>query len=75
MSGFRSSCRGRHTDIALGRTKQDEIYACHELETYPDDRLTCAGGGAMILLAGEGRNAIDVYKVTLPAPRRAGGGR
>ncbi len=36
-------------DIALGHTKQDEIYACHELEIYPDDRLTCASGGAMIL--------------------------
>jgi hypothetical protein len=36
-------------DIALGHTQQDEIYACHELEIYPDDRLTCASGGAMIL--------------------------
>jgi hypothetical protein len=36
-------------DIALGHTKRDEIYACHELEVYPDDRLTCASGGAMIM--------------------------
>ncbi|MEX2195875.1 MAG: hypothetical protein WD844_11365 [Thermoleophilaceae bacterium] len=36
--------------IALGHTNQGSIYGCHELEVYPDDRLTCAGGAAMIVL-------------------------
>jgi hypothetical protein len=35
-------------DIALGHTLQNHIYACHELEVYPDDRLTCGSGGALI---------------------------
>jgi hypothetical protein len=34
--------------IAQGHTKTDEIYACHELEIYPDDTLTCGSGGALI---------------------------
>ena len=37
-------------DMALGHTLQDHIYACHELEVYPDDRLTCASGNASIVL-------------------------
>ena len=36
-------------DIAQGHTNKDTIYACHELEVYPDDRLACASGGALIL--------------------------
>ncbi len=35
-------------EIALGHTIQDGIYACHELEVYPDDRLMCGSGGALI---------------------------
>ncbi|CAN5745124.1 hypothetical protein BH24ACT25_BH24ACT25_00440 [soil metagenome] len=38
--------------IALGHTLQDgsqAIFGCHELEVYPDDRLTCGGGNAAIL--------------------------
>ena len=31
-------------DIALGHTNRGTIYGCHELEVYPDDRLTCGGG-------------------------------
>ena len=34
--------------IALGHTLRDHIYACHELEVYPGDLLTCASGGASI---------------------------
>ncbi len=34
--------------IALGHTLQNHIYGCHELEVYPDDRLTCGSGGALI---------------------------
>ncbi len=36
-------------DISLGHTNQTGIYGCHELEVYPDDRLTCASGAATIL--------------------------
>jgi len=39
-------------NIALGHTLQDgsqAIFGCHELEIYPDDRLTCGGGNAAIL--------------------------
>jgi len=36
--------------IALGHTDRSNIFGCHELEVYPDDRLTCAGGVAMIML-------------------------
>ena len=36
-------------DIALGHTLQNTIYGCHELEVYPDDRLTCGSGAAAIL--------------------------
>ncbi|HVL97349.1 MAG TPA: hypothetical protein VM266_15950 [Solirubrobacteraceae bacterium] len=36
-------------DIALGHTNRDHVYGCHELELYPDDRLTCAGGAAMMM--------------------------
>ena len=38
------------SDIAIGHTNQGSIYGCHELEVYPDDRLTCASGGALIVL-------------------------
>ena len=34
--------------MALGHTLKDTIYACHELEVYPDDRLTCGSGAALI---------------------------
>src|SRR5688572_23675279 len=35
--------------IAQGTISKDAIYGCHELEIYPDDRLTCGAGAAMIL--------------------------
>ena len=44
-------------DMALGHTLQDEIYACHELEVYPDDRLTCGSGNALVVL--DMRSAFD----------------
>ena len=37
-------------DIAQGHTNKGTIYGCHELEVYPDDRLACASGGALIML-------------------------
>ena len=36
-------------NIALGHTLRDHIYACHEIEIYPADLLTCASGNASIL--------------------------
>ena len=38
------------TDMALGHTNKNSVYGCHELEVYPDDRLTCGGGNALITL-------------------------
>ena len=43
--------------IALGHTLRDHIYACHELEVYPGDLLTCASGGASIVF--DMKNAFD----------------
>ncbi len=40
-------------EMALGHTVQEggsAIFGCHELEVYPDDRLTCGGGSALIAL-------------------------
>ena len=36
------------TEQALGHTNKNSVYGCHELEVYPDDRLMCAGGNALI---------------------------
>jgi hypothetical protein len=36
-------------DIALGHTNKSSFYACHELEVYPNDRLSCGSGSALIL--------------------------
>jgi hypothetical protein len=36
--------------VALGHTQQtgaNAIFGCHELEIYPDDRLTCGSGNAL----------------------------
>lgn len=35
-------------DMALGHTNTGSIYGCHELEVFPDDTLTCAGGAALM---------------------------
>src|SRR3712207_887179 len=45
--------RYRYPDLAmaLGHTVQtggSAEFGCHELEVYPDDRLTCASGNALI---------------------------
>ena len=37
------------TNTALGHTLKSSTYACHELEVYPDDRLTCGSGGAAVV--------------------------
>jgi hypothetical protein len=44
-------------EMALGHTLQNAVYGCHELEVYPDDRLTCGGGNAAIVL--DLRNSFD----------------
>lgn len=37
------------TGAALGHTAKGSVYGCHELEVYPDDRLTCGGGAAALV--------------------------
>ena len=34
---------------SLGHTAKASVYGCHELEVYPDDRLTCGAGGAALV--------------------------
>jgi hypothetical protein len=36
-------------DMSLGHTTTNAIFGCHELEIYPDDRLTCGSGAALIV--------------------------
>ena len=36
--------------MSLGHTDKSQVFGCHELELYPDDRLTCGSGGALIVL-------------------------
>ena len=38
-----------HVEMALGHNNQSAIYACHELETWPDDTITCGSGAALML--------------------------
>ena len=35
-------------DWALGHTNTNAIYGCHELEIFPNDRLTCGSGAALL---------------------------
>jgi hypothetical protein len=35
--------------MSLGHTTQNAVYGCHELEIYPNDQLTCAGGAALLV--------------------------
>ena len=37
-------------DMVRGHTNHANVYACHELEIYPDDRLTCGSGQALLVL-------------------------
>jgi hypothetical protein len=53
----RLACRPRvyryrwpSVQMALGHTNKNAIYGCHELEVYPNDRLTCGSGAALIVL-------------------------
>ena len=34
--------------MGMGHSDKTFIFGCHELEVYPDDRLTCAGGTALL---------------------------
>ncbi len=36
--------------MSQGHTNKATVYGCHELEVYPDDRLTCGSGGSLIVL-------------------------
>ena len=36
-------------DMAQGHTRKTSLYGCHELEVYPNDRLTCGSGQALIV--------------------------
>ncbi len=51
----RSACRPQvfryryeSAQIGQGHTDRSSIFGCHELELYPDDRLTCGGGTALM---------------------------
>jgi hypothetical protein len=53
----RAACRPqvfryRYPQLSMvqGHSNKSSIYGCHELEVYPDDRLTCASGSALIVL-------------------------
>jgi hypothetical protein len=56
----RESCRPKvyryrypNAAMALGHTQKtgdNGVFGCHELEVYPDDRLTCGSGNALITL-------------------------
>ena len=37
-------------EMALGHTLKSHVYACHELEVYPTDLLTCGSGDTLIAL-------------------------
>jgi hypothetical protein len=45
------------TEMALGHTNQNAVYGCHELEIFPNDRLTCGSGAALMLF--DLSNAFD----------------
>jgi hypothetical protein len=36
-------------EMAQGHTNRGTFYGCHELEVYPNDRLTCASGQALLV--------------------------
>lgn len=36
-------------DMQLGHTTANSVFGCHELEIYPDDRLTCGAGQALLV--------------------------
>ena len=38
-----------NVEMALGHTLRSSIYACHELEIYPNDLITCGSGAAAIV--------------------------
>ena len=44
-------------DMALGHTNQNAVYGCHELEVFPNDRISCGSGAAMITF--DVSNAFD----------------
>ena len=36
-------------EMAEGHTDKSLVFGCHELEVYPDDRLVCGGGAALMV--------------------------
>lgn len=64
-AGKRAACQPKtwryrypYPELGLGHTNTNSITGCHELEMWPEDKITCGGGNAMILL--------DVSKVFAP---------
>jgi hypothetical protein len=59
LTDKRAACRPqvyryRYPNIAIAqghtnKTGSNGVFGCHELEVYPDDRLACGSGNAMIL--------------------------
>lgn len=56
VAGKREACqpqvwryRWPTTAMALGHTNQNAVYACHELEIWPEDKITCGAGAALLL--------------------------
>ena len=35
-------------EMSLGHTNQNAVYGCHELEIFPNDRLACGSGAALM---------------------------
>jgi hypothetical protein len=64
LQAKRDACRPqvfryRYPELAMtqGHTNKGTVYGCHELEVYPDDKLTCASGQA--LMAFDVKGAFD----------------
>ena len=57
-------------EIGRGHTNKNNIFGCHELEIYPDDRIACGAGTALITLdvsgAFDDRGTPDDYKDDAP---------
>ena len=56
--------------MAAGTDDQGRVFGCHELEVYPDDRLTCAAGAALMVFdmsgAFDDRGTPDDYSDDVP---------
>lgn len=55
-AGKREACKPQvwryrypNAQMGLGHTNKNSVYGCHELEMWPEDKITCGGGNALIL--------------------------